>query len=153
LSLLACSAPWLSGVFSELKPGLPLIVFSRIRRRMHDNRLERLIATQKQLFVALLLQHASTGLVSLFLWLHALIVVLIGAGENRRFVSCATAEGSSMLCKWPSFKFNVKVWVPTKVLCCKLSKGKCVVLKLLVRLIYISSSVKNWKAQQCFILP
>jgi len=37
LSLLACSAPWLSGVVSELKPGFPLIVFSRIRRRVHDN--------------------------------------------------------------------------------------------------------------------
>ena len=36
LSLLACSAPWLSGVFSDLKPGFPLIVFSRIRRQVHD---------------------------------------------------------------------------------------------------------------------
>jgi len=26
----------LSGVFSELKPGFPQIVFSRIRRRVHD---------------------------------------------------------------------------------------------------------------------
>jgi len=34
--LLACSAPWLSGVLSELKPGFLQIVFSRIRRRVHD---------------------------------------------------------------------------------------------------------------------
>jgi len=36
VSLLACSAPWLSGVLSELKPGFLQIVFSRIRRRVHD---------------------------------------------------------------------------------------------------------------------
>ena len=36
ISLLACSAPWLSGVLSELKPGFLQIVFSRIRRRVHD---------------------------------------------------------------------------------------------------------------------
>ena len=34
--LLACSAPWLSGVFSELKPGFLQIVFSKIRRRVCD---------------------------------------------------------------------------------------------------------------------
>jgi len=36
VSFLACSAPWLSGVLSELKPGFLQIVFSRIRRRVHD---------------------------------------------------------------------------------------------------------------------
>jgi len=36
VSLLVCSAPWLSGVLSELKPGFVQIVFSRIRRRVHD---------------------------------------------------------------------------------------------------------------------
>ena len=36
VSLLACSAPWLSGVLGELKPGFLQIVFSRIRRRVHD---------------------------------------------------------------------------------------------------------------------
>ena len=36
VSLLACSAPSLSGVLSELKPGFLQIVFSRIRRRVHD---------------------------------------------------------------------------------------------------------------------
>ena len=36
VSLLACSAPWSSGVLSELKPGFLQIVFSRIRRRVHD---------------------------------------------------------------------------------------------------------------------
>jgi len=36
VSLLACSAPWLSGVLNELKPGFLQIVFSRIRRRVHD---------------------------------------------------------------------------------------------------------------------
>jgi len=36
VSLLACSAPWLSGVLSELKPGFLQIVFNRIRRRVHD---------------------------------------------------------------------------------------------------------------------
>ena len=36
VSLLACSAPWLSGVLSELKPGFLQIVFSSIRRRVHD---------------------------------------------------------------------------------------------------------------------
>jgi len=36
VSLLACSAPWLSGVLSELKPGFLQRVFSRIRRRVHD---------------------------------------------------------------------------------------------------------------------
>ena len=37
VSLLACSAPWLSGVLNELKPGFLQIVFSRIRRREHEN--------------------------------------------------------------------------------------------------------------------
>ena len=36
VSLLACSAPWSSGVLRELKPGFLQIVFSRIRRRVHD---------------------------------------------------------------------------------------------------------------------
>ena len=36
VSLLACSAPWSSGVLSELKPGFLQIVFSRICRRVHD---------------------------------------------------------------------------------------------------------------------
>ena len=36
VSLLTCSAPWLSGVLSELKPGFLQIVFSRIRWRVHD---------------------------------------------------------------------------------------------------------------------
>ena len=36
VSLLTCSAPWLSGVLSELKPGFLQIVFNRIRRRVHD---------------------------------------------------------------------------------------------------------------------
>jgi len=39
VSLLAFSAPWLSGVLSELKPGFLQIVFSRIRRRVHDTSL------------------------------------------------------------------------------------------------------------------
>ena len=37
VSLLACSAPRLSGVLNELKPGFLQLVFSRIRRRVHDN--------------------------------------------------------------------------------------------------------------------
>ena len=37
VSLLICSAPWLSGVLSELKAGFLQIVFSRICRRVHDN--------------------------------------------------------------------------------------------------------------------
>jgi len=37
VSLLACSTPGLSGVLSELKPGFLQLVFSRIRRRVHDN--------------------------------------------------------------------------------------------------------------------
>jgi len=36
VSLLACSAPWLSGVRSDLKPGFLQIACSRIRRRVHD---------------------------------------------------------------------------------------------------------------------
>ena len=56
LSLLACSAPWLSDVFSELKPGLPLIVFSRIRRRVHDTK-----ATEMQ-------NYADANMAHQFLW-------------------------------------------------------------------------------------
>jgi len=48
VSLLACSAPWLSGVLSELKPGFLQIVFSRIRGRVHDNRYEENYQQQHQ---------------------------------------------------------------------------------------------------------
>ena len=41
VSLLVCSAPRLSGVLSELKPGFLQKVFSRIRRRVHDNLIPR----------------------------------------------------------------------------------------------------------------
>ena len=41
VSLLTCSAPWLSGVLSELKPDFLQIVLSRIRRRVHDNLIQR----------------------------------------------------------------------------------------------------------------
>jgi len=42
VSLLACSAPWLSGVLNELKPGFLQIVFSRICRRVHDIYVDKL---------------------------------------------------------------------------------------------------------------
>jgi len=61
LSLLACSAPSLSGVFSELKPALPLIVFSRIRRRMHDT----FIPTTTIAWTVLMLHFVTDGLISM----------------------------------------------------------------------------------------
>ena len=70
VSLLTCSAPWLSGVLNELKPGFLQIVFSRIRRRVHDRHL--LLIYNKETLWQCLKMHSLRFWLIIALWITML---------------------------------------------------------------------------------